>query len=899
MYADFITSHGGIAPTQFKEALDIFSQFFICPLFTESATERELNAVDHENEKNIQNDAWRLHQLEHSLSKPGHDFHKFGTGNKQTLWTTPREKGIDTREELLKFHSKYYSANVMGLAILCKEPLDEMTRYVCELFGNTVNKKVKAPMWPEHPYGIDQLKRRVLLSQLRIQGNWNCCGHVTICTNGGSQGVKLLGVICLNNFMPDHYLGHLLGHEGPGSLLSALKARSWVNSICAGGKGGATGFSFMSLSVDLTESGLDHVDDVVTMAYQYIAMLRAAGPQEWIVEEGRDLNIMNFKFKDNEKPRALVTGLAGSLHYYPLEEVVSGPYLWKNYEPKIIQDLMEKLVPENMLRSLARPNNNHFGQPAFASKANRKEKWYGVAYAIEPHDPELEAKWAEPELHESLKLPGPNAFIPHNYEIPRDPDHSNLPRIIKNTALSRCWFKQDDEFNLPKGCITVAIRSSLSSNSPLNANLAWLYLRLFSDVFAEYSYDAALTRLNHDLNTTHYGIMLVVTGYTDKLGVLLETIMKTLTTFKPDESRVAVFREQYTRGLNNFKMAQPTTHADYRLGLLLKEGGWTTDELLECIDEMTLENLTAFIPQFLARIHMESLLFGNFTVDTALSLISVVEDTLVTNMKSKALPHSQQTRVRREVQLPDDCSYKFNCNNDIHSSSCIYNFYQLGLEDTHSTMLVELLHQIIKDPCFNTLRTQEQLGYIVGCYVRRGSGVHGLLFIIQSMKHPDYVDHRIETFLSTVKERLENLTDTDYQKHISGLVAARLAKPKKMKARHNRYWNEIATENYVFNREDIETAHVKTITQQQLVGFFKSNIAAKSSRRHKLSVRILSKSHRDGFIPQDDELDKYKADDKIQTAQTIEDHIDFKRSMQLFPLPKSAIHIPKITMSKL
>ena len=48
-------------------------------------------------------------------------------------------------------------------------------------------------------------------------------------------------------------------------------------------------------------------------------------------------------------------------------------------------------------------------------------------------------------------------------------------------------------------------------------------------------------------------------------------------------------------------MAQPTTHADYRLGLLLKEGGWTIEELLECVDEMTLENLTNFIPQFLAR----------------------------------------------------------------------------------------------------------------------------------------------------------------------------------------------------------------------------------------------------------------------------------------------------------
>lgn len=35
-------------------ALDRFSQFFITPLFTQSATEREMNAVDAENSKNQQ-----------------------------------------------------------------------------------------------------------------------------------------------------------------------------------------------------------------------------------------------------------------------------------------------------------------------------------------------------------------------------------------------------------------------------------------------------------------------------------------------------------------------------------------------------------------------------------------------------------------------------------------------------------------------------------------------------------------------------------------------------------------------------------------------------------------------------------------------------------------------------
>lgn len=43
-------------------ALDIFSRFFIDPLFTESGTGRELNAIDNENSKNLMSDSWRLVQ---------------------------------------------------------------------------------------------------------------------------------------------------------------------------------------------------------------------------------------------------------------------------------------------------------------------------------------------------------------------------------------------------------------------------------------------------------------------------------------------------------------------------------------------------------------------------------------------------------------------------------------------------------------------------------------------------------------------------------------------------------------------------------------------------------------------------------------------------------------------
>lgn len=73
------------------------------------------------------------------------------------------------------------------------------------------------------------------------------------------------------------------------------------------------------------------------------------------------------------------------------------------------------------------------------------------------------------------------------------------------------------------------------------------------------------------------------------------------------------------------------------------------------------------------------------------------------------------------------------------------------------------------------------------------------------------------------------MTETDFQKYVSGLITARLAKPKKIRARHSRYWSEIVTETYQFNRDNIETEHVKTITKDQIKQFYKVSKVARFS----------------------------------------------------------------------
>ncbi|CAE8667605.1 unnamed protein product, partial [Polarella glacialis] len=81
----------GVKPEALGGALDRFAQFFVAPLFSEDATARELQAVDSEHSKNLQQDSWRQSQLLRNSANPEHPLHHFMTGNSETLRDRPEK----------------------------------------------------------------------------------------------------------------------------------------------------------------------------------------------------------------------------------------------------------------------------------------------------------------------------------------------------------------------------------------------------------------------------------------------------------------------------------------------------------------------------------------------------------------------------------------------------------------------------------------------------------------------------------------------------------------------------------------------------------------------------------------------------------------------------------------
>eukprot|EP00008_Paramoeba_atlantica_P012445 CAMPEP_0201483010 /NCGR_PEP_ID=MMETSP0151_2-20130828/7248_1 /ASSEMBLY_ACC=CAM_ASM_000257 /TAXON_ID=200890 /ORGANISM="Paramoeba atlantica, Strain 621/1 / CCAP 1560/9" /LENGTH=362 /DNA_ID=CAMNT_0047865955 /DNA_START=91 /DNA_END=1176 /DNA_ORIENTATION=+ len=278
-YSSFLQENGGhsnaytaaestnyyfdVVHNKLEEALDRFSQFFISPLFTESATDRERNAIESEFSKNLQNDVRRFNQLLKSLVNQSHPYSKFSTGNMQTLKTDTEEKGIDVRERLFEFHKKYYSSSIMKLAVVGRDPLPVMKEWVTQKFSPIKNLKITPPYPPWKidgdedsivkgappiilPGDLNKLIRMVPIKDLRL--------------------LRLLFPIPPQRGQyrkdPGHYVAHLLGHEGKGSVLSVLKERNLATQLSAGVTLSQPDFSFFSVKVSLSELGEERWTEV-------------------------------------------------------------------------------------------------------------------------------------------------------------------------------------------------------------------------------------------------------------------------------------------------------------------------------------------------------------------------------------------------------------------------------------------------------------------------------------------------------------------------------------------------------------------------------------------------------------------------------------------------------------
>lgn len=766
-------------------ALDRFAQFFVKPLFKEDTLDRELRAVDSENKKNLQSDNWRFMQLEKACSSEMHPYHLFATGNYKLLHDDPIARGVNIREEFIKFYQKHYSANRMRLVVLGLESLDEMQSWVEELFANVQNKNLPKLRWDGVPaQTAEQLCTQIFVKPVMDQRS------LTI-------NFPYPDEEDLYDSRPSHYISHLIGHEGPGSLLTYLNAKGWVSALSAGANPVCPGTSFFSVSLRLTTDGLKNYQPVIKAIFQYIAMLKEQPPQEWIVEEQKKLAEIDFKFQQKIPASRTTSHLSGVMQKpIPRDRLLSAQSLIRTFNRDGIERGLAALRTDNFRFTLA--------SQEFPGDWDKKEKWYGTDYKFEkiPQEfmQELEAtqKATADQRPAELHLPAKNEFIPQRLDVEKKEITTPAlsPKLIRNDTNVRVWYKKDDRFWVPKANINLFLRTPLHNSSPFTNVVMQLYKDLVEDSLIEYVYDAELAGLAYNLTGHVNALEINISGYNDKMHVLLEKVLISMRDLEIKQDRFDIMKERLMRSYRNAEFMEPYRQISSYNRWLSKNRVWANHQLLETLPAVTAEDIRSFYPQILSQMHIEFLAHGNLYKEDVLRIADLIDATL----KPKPFPPSQWDTMRT-LDFPPGSDYRFehklaNVENVNH---CIDYVIHLGdAQERPLRAKLLLLAHMLQEPCFDTLRTKEQLGYIVSSGPVLNGNQAGFRILIQSEKDCPYLERRIDAFLNASAEAFADMPEHEFDEHRVGVINQRLEKLKNLNQESGRLWHHITSEMFDF-----------------------------------------------------------------------------------------------------
>lgn len=763
-------------------ALDRFGQFFIGPLFLEDTVDRELKAVDSENKKNLQNDTWRLHQLNKALANPEHPYNHFSTGSYKTLHDDPLARGVKIRDEFMKFHSTHYSANRMKLVVLGRESLDTLEEWVEEIFAKVPNKDLSRNEWNMPVYTENELLTQTFAKPVLESRSLD----LQFAYRDEEEFYES---------HPSRYLSHLIGHEGPGSILAMIKEKGWANGLGAGGSTLCPGSGVFSINVKLTEDGLKNYKEVAKLIFQYIGLIRDQPPQEWVVEEQMRIAEVAFRFKQKSPPSRTASGLAGTMQKpYDRKALLSGPSVIKKFDADQISQAMSYLRPDNFRLTIVSQD--------FPGGWDKQEKWYGTEYKIEriPEDflAELNEAFQSKSRPAELHFPHKNEFIPSRLDVEKKEieQPSKEPKLIRHDDNVRIWWKKDDQFWVPKANVHIYFKTPITHITARVTLLCTMYRELVNDALVEYSYDADISGLNYEFSNHQSGLSITVSGYNDKLHVLLEKVLLQVRDLEVREDRFSIIHDRMMRSLRNWDFGQPFHQVGTYSRQFKNEKSFMNEELQKELENVTPKDVQQFFPQILAQCQLEVLAHGNLYKEEALQITDLVERT----MKSKKL-RTNELPIRRNLIWPSGSNfiYEKQLKDPANVNHCIeYSLYAGHRYNNESRAKLLLLGQMTDEPCFNQLRTIEQLGYVVFSGPTFADTWSGYRILIQSEKDCRYLEGRIENFLNTFEQTLNEMSEEDFESNKKAVINKRLAKLKNLSQEDNRFWNHIFSDSYDF-----------------------------------------------------------------------------------------------------
>jgi len=378
---------------------------------------------------------------------------------------------------------------------------------------------------------------------------------------------------------------------------------------------------------------------------------------------------------------------------------------------------------------------------------------------------------------------------------------------------------------------------------------------MFNEYMNELLYAAELVGYTCTINHVIFGLSLSINGYNDKILYLWKTLNENFLTFPFDDKIFQLVFERMKKIYDNHVSADLSTQLYYQINLLNDKFSLPIENIIEIMSKITIndlkdvrENVFKYNTSNMGLCQYIGYIHGNISESDAISFKNIYDSFLGNSSNHKPTTNidlrESLSFTFRNILNYDNLSYIPFKKENIGVNNIVGLYYDLKNEmnesflneDTNNHDIINKIYlQIFKiyisEPFFDSLRTKQQLGYIVYAdsiindFFRQSK--HGFIFVVEtSGKDTNHVILKIKEFVSNISticndaKKFDEILDSYY---------TALNEPfRTIYQKSNYYSAEISSlkKNHKFNNYHDKLYLIKNgfITHQDFIKFIKKHI---------------------------------------------------------------------------
>lgn len=415
-----------------SEVIDIFSRFFIDPLFDKTLIQKEINAIDNEYLKNINNDDWKLHQFINNLMNEDSLINNFSTGSKETL------NKPDILDEMIKFYNEHYVSSNISICIASSLTIDELYNIINETFGKII-KKEKIKLLIKKPLLSNNMNKTFYLKSISNIYNIIYIWEIPIQEKYlYSKDFDILSLLLLDKSIHNLYFN--------------LINKGYINDI-------SIDISYEGLfiiKISVSKLGYNNTDYIDNILFNYLDFIYKLNLDKYIQYYKKKYNIL-FNNLHNFNINTLCNLFSTNLHYYNIEDVYSCLYLIYNIKKsEEYINLYKNYINKDNFIKIIQSNN---------IKTNLFNKYYKNEYK----ESKRIFKYIKISNHFNIDLNNP--FLDIKPTIIKNLDLYENPILISNKQ----WYGAISKYNEPIINIWIKLYNNLFFINPKNYILTCIF----------------------------------------------------------------------------------------------------------------------------------------------------------------------------------------------------------------------------------------------------------------------------------------------------------------------------------------------------------------------------------------------------------------------------------------